>query len=142
MTQRGEGLLHGESVFKNTKGELFSTTNAYTTCDLPDPHFRVISTKSKAIPGDKIVSGPFYLEFNHIPTPFAFLFGMFPSKIKSTSGIIFPTYGEEGRRGFFLRGGGYFFDISEKMKLTVRGDVYSKGSTGLQMTMNYKNRYH
>ena len=142
VTQQGEGLLHGESVFKNTKGELFSTTNAYTTCDLPDPHFKVISTKSKAIPGDKIVSGPFYLEFNHIPTPFAFLFGMFPSKIKSTSGIIFPTYGEEGRRGFFLRGGGYFFDISEKMKLTVRGDVYSKGSTGLQMTMNYKNRYH
>lgn len=141
VTKQGEGLLHGASVFKNTKGELFSTTNAYTTCDLPDPHFRVISTKSKAIPGDKIVSGPFYLEFNHIPTPLAFLFGMFPSKIKATSGIIMPTYGEEGRRGFFLRGGGYFFNISDHLKLTLRGDVYSRGSTGLQMNMNYKTRY-
>ena len=141
VTKQGEGLLHGASVFKNTRGELFSTTNAYTTCDLPDPHFRVISTKSKAIPGDKIVSGPFYLEFNHIPTPLAFLFGMFPSKIKSTSGVIIPTYGEEGRRGFFLRGGGYFFDISEYLKLTVRGDIYSKGSSGLQLNMNYKKRY-
>ena len=140
-TKQGEGLLRGTSVFKNTRGELFSTTNAYTTCDLPDPHFRVISTKSKAIPGDKIVSGPFYLEFNHIPTPLAFLFGMFPSKVKATSGIIVPTYGEEGRRGFFLRGGGYFFDISEYLKLTIRGDVYSKGSSGLQMNLNYKKRY-
>ncbi|MFM7329260.1 MAG: putative LPS assembly protein LptD [Bacteroidota bacterium] len=140
-TKQGEGLLRGTSVFKNSRGELFSTTNAYTTCDLPDPHFRVISTKSKAIPGDKIVSGPFYLEFNHIPTPLAFLFGMFPSKVKATSGIIVPTYGEEGRRGFFLRGGGYFFDISEYLKLTIRGDVYSKGSSGLQMNLNYKKRY-
>lgn len=141
VTQQGEGLLHGASVYKNEKGDLFSTTNAYTTCDLPDPHFRVISTKSKAIPNDKIVSGPFYLEFNHIPTPLAFLFGMFPSKIKSTSGVIIPTYGEEGRRGFFLRGGGYYFDISEYLKLTVRGDVYSKGSSGLQLNANYKKRY-
>jgi len=140
-TKQGEGLLRGTSVFKNTRGELFSTTNAYTTCDLPDPHFKVISTKSKAIPGDKIVSGPFYLEFNHIPTPLAFLFGMFPSKVKATSGIIVPTYGEEGRRGFFLRGGGYFFDISEYLKLTVRGDIYSKGSSGLQLNLNYKKRY-
>lgn len=141
VTQQGEGLLHGESVYKSDNGSLYSTTNAYTTCDLPDPHFRVISTKSKAIPGDKIVSGPFYLEFNHIPTPLAFLFGMFPSKIKSTSGVIIPTYGEEGRRGFFLRGGGYYFDISEYLKLTVRGDVYSKGSSGLQLNANYKKRY-
>jgi len=141
VTKQGEGLLHGSSVFKNTKGELFSTTNAYTTCDLPDPHFRVISTRSKAIPGDKIVSGPFFLEFNHIPTPLAFLFGMFPSKIKATSGIIMPTYGEEGRRGFFLRGGGYFFNINDQLKLTVRGDVYSRGSTGLQTNLNYKTRY-
>ena len=141
VTQQGEGLLHGKSVYKSEKGDLFSVNNAYTTCDLPDPHFRVISTRSKAIPGDKIVSGPFYLEFNHIPTPLAFLFGMFPSKMKSTSGVIIPTYGEEGRRGFFLRGGGYYFDISEYLKLTVRGDVYSKGSSGLQLNANYKKRY-
>ncbi len=78
VTKQGEGFLHGEAVFKNEKNELFSVGNAYTTCDLADPHFRIISKKTKAIPGDKMVSGPFYMEFNGVPTPLGFAFGIFP----------------------------------------------------------------
>ncbi len=141
VTQQGDGFLHGETVFKNDKNELFSIGNAYTTCNLAHPHFRIISTKSKAIPGDKIVSGPFYMEFNDVPTPLAFAFGIFPAPKKSASGILFPTYGEERQRGFFLRGGGYFFDISEYMKLAITTDLYTKGSNGVQIAMPYNKRY-
>jgi len=142
VTKQGDGFLHGEVVYKNEKDELFTINNAYTTCDLAHPHFRIISKKVKAIPGDKMVSGPFYMEFNDVPTPVGFAFGIFPAPKKSASGIIVPSYGEERRRGFFLRGGGYFFDISEYMKLAVTGDIYSKGGSAIYLNSNYSKRYH
>ena len=141
VTTQGEGYLHAKTAFKNEKNEIFSADNSYTTCNLPEPHFRIRSTKTKAIPDDKIVSGPFYIEFNDIPLPVGFLFGMFPAQRESKSGIIFPSYGEERRRGFNLRGGGYFFDISDYMKLAVTGDLYSKGSHALYVNSNYMKRY-
>lgn len=141
VTQQGDGFMAGETVYKNDKNELFSINNAYTTCNLEHPHFRIISKRSKAIPSDKVVSGPFYMEFNGVPTPFGFPFGMFPSPKHSTSGILFPTYGEERRRGFFLRGGGYYFDISDYVKLAISGDIYSKGGSALYINSNYKKRY-
>jgi lipopolysaccharide export system protein LptA len=77
VTKQGDGILHGDVVYKNEKNELFTIGNAYTTCDLAHPHFRIVSKKVKAIPGDKMVSGPFYMEFNDVPTPLAFAFGIF-----------------------------------------------------------------
>ncbi|MEP2773503.1 MAG: putative LPS assembly protein LptD [Fulvivirga sp.] len=141
VTQQGEGYLHGETVFKNSENELFSIDNSYTTCNLAHPHFRIRAKRTKAIPDDKIVSGPFNLEINDVPTPLGFPFGMFPAKNEASSGIIVPSYGEERRRGFFLRGGGYFFDISDYIKLAVRGDLYSKGGYGVDITAPYKKRY-
>jgi len=141
VTKQGEGFMHGDAVYKNSKNDLLTRGNAYTTCDLADPHYRIISSKAKAIPGDKIVSGPFYMEFNHVPTPLGFAFGIFPSQRKSASGIIVPVYGEEQIRGFFLRRAGYYFDISDYINLSVTADLYSKGSTALYLNSNYISRY-
>jgi hypothetical protein len=141
VTQQGESILHGETVFKNEDNELLSLHNRFTTCNLEHPHFAIISTKTKAIPNDKIVSGPFYVEFNDIPLPAGFLFGMFPAQRESKSGIIVPSYGEERRRGFNFRGGGYFFDISEYIKLALTGDLYSKGGHAIYANSSYMKRY-
>ena len=141
VTEQSEGFLHGETVFKNEKDELLSLKNSYTTCSLEHPHFRIRSTKTKAIPDDKIVSGPFYMEFNDIPLPIGFLFGMFPAQRESKSGIIMPAYGEENLRGFNLRRGGYYFDISEYFKLALTGDIYSKGGHAIYAQAPYIKRY-
>ena len=141
VTTMGDAFLHGDVVYKNEKGELLSLRNSYTTCNLEKPHFSIRATKTKAIPNDKIVAGPFYMEFNSIPLPIGFLFGMFPSPRRSASGIIVPSYGEEKNRGFNLRDGGYFFDISEYMKLALTGDIYSKGGHALKVNSNYLKRY-
>ncbi len=141
VTTQGDAYLHGDLVYKNEKGELLSLHNSYTTCNLEHPHFRIIATKTKAIPNDKIVAGPFYMEFNDIPLPIGFLFGMFPSPQRSASGIIVPSYGEERRRGFNLRGGGYFFDISEYIKVALTGDIYTKGGHALYVNSSYMKRY-
>lgn len=141
VTQQNGGYMAAETVFKNEKNELFTIRNSYTTCDLEDPHYAIRSTRAKAIPDDKIVTGPFYFEFNDIPIPAILPFGMFPAQRESKSGIIFPSYGEERRRGFNLRGGGYFFDISDYIKLAVTGDIYSKGGHALYLNSNYVKRY-
>ncbi|MGC3943995.1 MAG: putative LPS assembly protein LptD [Chryseolinea sp.] len=141
VTTQGDSYLHGDIVYKNEKGELLSIRNSYTTCNLEHPHYEIKATKTKAIPNDKIVAGPFYVQFNDIPLPLGFLFGMFPSPQRSASGIIVPQYGEERRRGFNLRNGGYFFDISEYWKLALTGDVYSKGGHALYVNSNYMKRY-
>ncbi|HET9486364.1 MAG TPA: putative LPS assembly protein LptD, partial [Chryseosolibacter sp.] len=141
VTKQGESILHGETVYKNEENELLSIHNRFTTCNLEHPHFSIVSTRTKAIPNDKIVSGPFYVEFNDIPLPAGFLFGMFPAQRESKSGIIVPSYGEERRRGFNFRGGGYFFDISEYIKLALTGDLYSKGGHALYANSTYMKRY-
>lgn len=140
-TKQGESIMSVQTAFKNEKNELFSRNNTYTTCDMEHPHFLIRSTKSKAIPNDKVVSGPFYFEFNDIPLPIGFLFGMFPAKRESSSGIIFPSYGEERRRGFNLRNFGYFFDINDYVKLALTGDIYSKGGHAVYVNSNYMKRY-
>ncbi|MEJ7647146.1 MAG: putative LPS assembly protein LptD [Chryseolinea sp.] len=141
VTTLGDAYLHGDIVYKNEDGELLSLGNSYTTCNLENPHYEIIATKTKAIPHDKIVAGPFYMKFNDIPLPIGFLFGMFPSPRRSASGIIVPSYGEERRRGFNLRGGGYFFDINEYVKLSLTGDIYSRGGHALYVNSSYMTRY-
>ena len=52
-----------------------------------------------------------------------------------------PSYGDEQNRGFYLRDGGYYFAISDKMDLKLIGEIYTKGSWGLTATSNYRKRY-
>ena len=44
-------------------------------------------------------------------------------------------------RGFYLRDGGYYFAISDKMDLKLLGEIYTKGSWGLSVASNYSKRY-
>ena len=141
VTQQGEAYMHGNKVKKNEDNEMFIRDAKYTTCNLGDPHFHIASNKLKVIPGNKVVTGPFNLHFRDIPTPLGFFFGMFPEPKKKASGVIFPAYGEERRRGFFLRNGGYYFALSDYIDLEATGDIYSKGGFGLQLNSQYKKRY-
>ena len=141
VTQLDDAYMQGKDVKKNEFDELFIHDAKYTTCNLAEPHFHISAKKIKVIPGKKVVSGPFHLKFGDIPTPLGFIFGMFPQPKKTVSGIIMPNYGEEKRRGFYLRDGGYYFAVNEKLDLQLTGDIYSKGSYGLSLGTNYKKRY-
>jgi len=141
VTEQDGAFMHGDDVKKNSKDEMFIRGARYTTCNLEHPHFFIESTKLKVIPNKKVVSGPFNLKFRDLPTPLFFPFGMFPQPKEKASGVIVPSYGEEQRRGFFLRDGGYYFAISDYADLRVTGDIYSKGGNGLNATSNYFKRY-
>ena len=141
VTQKDEAFMHGKDVKKNSEDELFIKQASYTTCNLAEPHFEIRSSQLKVIPGNKVISGPFNLRFGDLPTPLFFPFGMFPQPKKKVSGIIFPSYGEETRRGFFLRNGGYYFAINDYVDARISGDIYSKGSNSVNFTSNYYKRY-
>ena len=141
VTQLDDAYMQGEKVKKNELDELYIHDAKYTTCNLADPHFHIATKKLKVIPGKKVISGPFHLKFGNVPTPLGFIFGMFPQPKETVSGIIMPSYGEEKRRGFYLREGGYYFAVSDYFDLRLTGDIYSKGSYGTTIATNYKKRY-
>ena len=141
VTQLDDAYMQGEDVKKNEEDELFISHAMYTTCNLEEPHFHISSSKIKVIPGKKVVAGPFHLKFGNVPTPLGFIFGMFPQPKKKVSGLIMPNYGEEKRRGFYLRDGGYYFAVNDHLDLRLTGDIYSKGSYGMTLGTNYKKRY-
>ncbi|MCP4460573.1 MAG: LPS-assembly protein LptD [Cytophagales bacterium] len=141
VTEQDGGFMHGARVKKNEINEMFVADALYTTCNLANPHFFISSKRLKVIPGNKVVSGPAHLKFREVPTPLWVPFAMFPQPRKKASGIVMPTYGEEQRRGFFLRDGGYYFAISDYTDLRVTGEIYSKGGYALNFNQNYFRRY-
>ncbi len=141
ITQQDEGFIHGD-VTKKIDDKVFYLRNGkYTTCNHKHPHFYINMTKLEMIKDKKIVSGPFYMVLEDVPLPVGFYMGMFPFSKKYSSGIIFPSYGEEKRRGFNLRGGGYYWAINDYMDLAITGDIFTNGSWGTNLVGNYKKRY-
>lgn len=141
ITQEGESYIHGQQVKRMDTEELYIKNGKYTTCNLEHPHFYIHASKLKVIPDDKIVTGPAYMVIEDVPTPLAVPFGLFPNKKERSSGILIPTYGESPSLGFYLMNGGYYWTISERMDLSVTGDIYSKGSWGLKTNTQYLTRY-
>ena len=140
-TQQDEGFLTSEISKRNDKGEMFIKHGKYTTCDHPHPDFYLALSRGKVRPGKDAVFGPAYLVVADVPLPFAVPYGFFPFTKSYSSGLIMPTYGDETELGFYLRDGGYYFAISDKMDLKVLGEIYTKGSWGLSAASNYRKRY-
>lgn len=141
ITQQGEGFIHGRDIKKDSNNVYYVGHGKYTTCDLEHPHFYIGAKKIKVIPDDKIVTGPAMLFIADIPTPLAIPFGYFPNKKGRASGILMPTYGESLNMGFFLKDGGFYFGMNERVDLALRGDIYSNGSFGAKAASNYRKRY-
>ena len=140
-TQQEDGYLTSELSKRNDKGELFLQHGRYTTCDEPHPDFYIALSRAKVRPGKNVVFGPAYLVVADVPLPLAIPYGFFPFSKSYSSGLIMPTYGDETERGFYLRDGGYYFAINDRMDLKLLGEIYTKGSWGLSAASNYRKRY-
>ena len=140
-TQQEDGFLTSEHSKRGSEGEMFLEHGRYTTCDDPHPDFYIAMSRAKVRPGKDVVFGPAYLVVADVPLPLAIPYGFFPFTKSYSSGLIMPTYGDETDRGFYLRDGGYYFAISDKMDLKLIGEIYTKGSWGLSAASNYIKRY-
>ena len=140
-TQQDEGYMTSEISKRNETGEMYLYHGRYTTCDQPHPDFYFAMSRAKVRPGKDVVFGPTYLVVADVPLPFAIPYGFFPFTKSYSSGFIMPTYGDETSRGFYLRDGGYYFAINDKMDLKLIGEIYTKGSWGISAASNYRKRY-
>lgn len=140
-TETGQGYVHADAVKRNEYNEWYGYKGKYTTCSLEHPHFYIGAKKMKVVPDKVMVTGPANLVIHDVPTPLFVPFGIFPNNNKRHSGVIFPEYGEEKTRGFFLRSGGYYFSISDYMDLALTGDIYTNGSWAVRTQSNYAKRY-
>ena len=140
-TQQGDGFLMGGKAKKDSSNVFYSQDGMYTTCDAEHPHFYIKLTRAKVRPKKDVVSGPLYLVVEDVPLPLALPFGYFPFTDSYSSGFIMPSYGDESERGFYLRDGGYYFAISDKFDLRLTGEIFTKGSWGVNAASTYARRY-
>ena len=106
-------------------GEYYLADGKYSTCDDHDnPHFYFQLTKAKVIP--KRMWSPTRLHGAcRTSAPLAVPFGYFPFSEKYSSGIIFPSFGDDYNRGFYLSNGGYYFAINDNIDLALtRRDIH------------------
>ena len=121
---------------------VFGQNAIFTTCDADHPHYGIKSKKQKVVPKKLIVVGPSNLEIMDVPTPLFLPFGFFPIFEKRHAGLIFPQDFENSPQlGFGLRNVGYYFPLGPNYDLKLTGDIYMKGSWGVQAAMKYKKRY-
>ncbi|MFI3316194.1 MAG: putative LPS assembly protein LptD [Rikenellaceae bacterium] len=142
-TQEGDGWLVGSQVKKMPDNAINILGGKYTTCENTDhPHFYLAMTRAKMIPGKKVISGPAYIVLEDVPLfPLVIPEAFFPITTDAQSGLLMPTYGEDGTKGFYLRDMGYYFTFGDYMDLTLLGGVYSLGSWQLSGSSRYIRRY-
>lgn len=142
ITQQGEGYLTGGQSKKTPDDDYYIQNGRYTTCDDHEcPHFYLQLTRAKVTPRKSVVTGPAYMVLAGLPLPLAVPFGYFPFSDKYASGIIVPTFGDDYNRGFYLSDGGYYFAINDNIDLALTGEIYTKGSWGLNANSTYAKRY-
>lgn len=140
-TKQEDGFLTSKISKRTESGDVYLAHGRYTTCDKEHPDFYISLSRAKVRPGKDVTFGPAYLVVADVPLPFAIPYGFFPFTKSYSSGFIMPSYGDENSRGFYLRDGGYYFALSDKMDLKLIGEIYTKGSWGITATSNYNKRY-
>lgn len=141
ITEEADGFMHGDVVKIMENKVVHVKDGKYTTCDNPEPHFHISFRKAKILPNDKIITSLAFLTIEGIPTPLFVPFGFFPNKRGQASGILMPSYGESNNRGFYLENGGFYWGINDYVDLSLRGDIYSRGSWAARMGSTYRVRY-
>lgn len=125
-----------------TDDVIFQKSALITTCDYPDAHFGIRTSKAKFIPEKVGVIGPAYVEIEGVPTPLVMPFAFFPMTKGRRTGLLFPNnYTFSREWGYGLQNIGYYFPISDKMDLIVRGDLYLRGSHRIEAMARFAKRY-
>lgn len=140
-TKEGELILLGSEVKKDSNDVVYMKDLKCIPCQFEDSRTIFRAKKAKIIPDDKIVTGPMYLEIGGVPTPLGLPFGYFPNTKKRHSGILIPTFNSSEALGYSLKDGGFYWGISDRTDMTIRGDIYTNGSWALRTLNNYNINY-
>ena len=139
--QQGGRIISDLSKKENDSVYYVKRAKFTTSTNEENPEYYFLLRKAKVVPGKKVVTGLTNMFIADVPTPIGLPFGFFPLTNKRTSGVIFPSFGQQNDRGYFLQNGGYYFALNDYVDLAVLGDYYTNGSYGLRLESNYAVRY-
>ena len=143
VTQEQDGILHGKNIKMMPDRSINMTHGKYTVCDCDEPHYYLHLTAAKVMttPSQKTVFGPAYPVIADVPLPIGLPFGFIPKRPDRATGILFPTFGEETKRGFYMRDAGLYFVIGDYFDIALTGDIYTLGSWAVDLNSRYKVNY-
>jgi len=141
-TQQGEMYVYGKVIKKVSPDVFYALKGRFTTCNLDTPHFAFIANKIKFINNKVAISGPVHPEFEGVPIPIYFPFGIYPLNQGRHSGFLAPNFTVNEQKGLGLEGIGYYKVISDNWDIVVRTDIYSYGGWALHFNPRYSKRYH
>ena len=140
-TQNEMNVFSSATKKENDSIYFIKEAKVTTSKNLDDPEYYIRVRSGKFIPKNKIIAGPSNLYIYDVPTPIFLPFAYFPLTEDRNSGFIFPTIGQNNRRGYFFQNGGYYLAPSEYFDLTLLGDYYTNGSYGMRVESSYRKRY-
>lgn len=148
VTKEGELFVHGaltkfvSSPDSSGNDVIYNQDAIVTSCNLDHPHFGIRTNKLKVVPEKLAVIGPSRLEIADVPTPLWLPFGFFPIAGGKSSGLILPkSYDLSPVWGFGMTNIGYYFPINDYLDAKITGDVYLRGSWGINAALNYNKKY-
>ncbi|MBI5837139.1 MAG: hypothetical protein HZB25_07830 [Candidatus Eisenbacteria bacterium] len=142
-TSYSNGIFTGDDIKKVDDNVLNVKGGDYTTCEDPEPHYRIHSSEMKIYLHDKVVLRPVVFYIKDLPV-LALPFYVFPIREGRHSGILFPQFdlGFSSTQGRFFRNAGYYWAMNEYADLAAYGDYYELGPRyTLHMDGRYALRY-
>lgn len=141
-TQQGEMYVYGQVIKKVGDDVLFALRGRFTTCNLDTPHFAFVANKIKIVNNKVAITGPVHPEFEGVPIPVYFPFGIYPLSQGRHSGFLAPNFATNEQRGLGLEGLGYYKVLGEHWDVILRTSVYSYGGWSFNINPRYSKRYH
>ena len=140
-TTQGEMYVYGQVIKKVDNNVFYALRGRFTTCNLDTPHFAFVSNKIKFINNKMAITGPVHPEFEGVPIPIYFPFGIYPLNQGRHSGLLQATFTTSQQRGLGLENLGYYKVINDYWDVIFRGSIYSYGGWTLSVNPRYKKNY-
>jgi len=140
-TKQGQMYVHGEIIKKVDADVFYAYRGRFTTCDLDTPHFAFVANRVKFITNKVAITGPVHPEFEGVPIPVYFPFGIYPLNMDRHSGLLQGTFTSNQQRGLGLENIGYYKVFSNYWDAIFRGSIYSYGGWTLSINPRYKKNY-
>lgn len=141
-TQQGDMYVYGKVIKKVSPDVFYALRGRFTTCNLDTPHFAFVANKIKFINNKVAISGPVHPEFEGVPIPIYFPFGIYPLNQGRHSGFLSPNFTVNQQKGLGLEGIGYYKVISDYWDVVLRADIYSYGGWAFHINPRYSKKYH
>lgn len=136
------GYYFGDKIKKVTDEVFFIKDGLYTTStDRKDPEYYFLSPKMKVIKDDRVIAQSVFMYIEGVPV-FWIPFGVFPNKTGRSSGLIPPTYGDDGTYGTYVARLGYFWAMSDYYDLALTGSIFSRGRYDFNGRFRYALKYN